>query len=147
MTAATADIDRWRAAVARYSRLRWVGMILFGLAAVVAGWHLALVVTAGMSGWKLLPCLLGLGLSLGAFGAADDTALFAMQQLQRAGQLDDARELDAERARRPDRLGRVHDSPKAALVLPLVALSIVAFLGARAANWEPPAGEAVEALP
>lgn len=150
MSTLEADLARWRAAANRFRGLRWVGVVLFACALVVFGWHVVLVATAQLPWWKVIPCLLGLGLSLGSFGAADDSAIHALSVLDRAGALDDpgaAAELAAERAARPARVESAHHSPKAALILPLVAGGIVLLLGLRAAAWVPPVGDAVEALP
>lgn len=150
MSTLEADLARWQGAARRFRGLRWVGVALFGVGLAVLGWHLLLVATAGMPWWKAIPCLLGLGLSLGAFGAADDSAVHALAALDRAGALDDpagAAELAGEKARRPARVDAAHDSPKAAMILPLVAAAILALLGVRAAHWSPAAADPVEAHP
>lgn len=141
------DAIRWMGEVRRHAALRWVGIGLFGIALAVAGWHVWLVATAGMPWTKVIPCVLGLGLSLGAFGANDDTALAAMVNLERVPGGPEFPDLVEERRRRPARMAHVHSSPRTGLVLPVVAGVIVALLAARAAHWSPPAADQVEALP
>lgn len=141
------DSIRWAGEVRRHGALRWGGIGLFGLALGVTAWHCWLVATAGMPWTKVIPCLLGLGLSLGAFGANDDTALAAMASLESVPGAPAYPDLVEERRRRPGRMAHVHSSPRTGMILPLVAGVIVALLAARAAHWAPPAGDQVEALP
>lgn len=112
----------WKALADRYSRLRWVGMGLFLVG--VASFALAAAgVAAGHPARTLLVALFGTGLALGAFGAANDTALHAMLQLQRAAALPErhAAELRHEGNVRGPRLRTLHPSPKAAAILPAVS--------------------------
>ncbi|MFN7144957.1 MAG: hypothetical protein ACK4YP_14365 [Myxococcota bacterium] len=113
----------------RYTRLRWVGIALFCVAApnLVAG---IAAVAAGRAGFGLVPvCLLALGLSLGAFGTNDDAALHAFSELDRRSALPGRfrAEWDGERKRRPARSSGLHDHPKASLVMPLAALAALAL--------------------
>lgn len=117
-----------------HSRLRWSGVALF-LAALPGVGLLILHVIQGTSPPShLLACMLALGVSLGAFGTNNDTAVHAMRELAEIGALPGAfqDELAEERRLRRKELVDVHASVKAALVFPLLALSAVAWLYHRA---------------
>lgn len=144
-----AERAQWEARLGRHAALRWVGIGLFVVGVGVLGWHIALLVSAGLPWARAVPCLLGMGLSLGAFGANDDSVLVAMDRLDRLGALP-ARfraELSRERAARPKRIATAHLSPKAAVVLPLCALGLLGWLSVRAYTWLPPSGAAPSAQP
>ena len=126
------------AAVATYTRLRWVGVALFGAALLVTAAHVGLV-AGGMPWTRMIPCILALGLSLSSFGTADDTALHTLRQLATAGPVPAqyAAELEQEQRRRPERMAAVHASPRASWILPLVALAVILLLGWRAwVTWQ-----------
>jgi len=113
-----------------HSRLRWLGVAFFFVAALVLAGGVGAIVT-GQAGLKILPwCLLALGTSLGSFGTNDDTALALLAELGRRGKLPDAHraELAAELKVRGARLGTLHDHPKASLILPSIA--VLALCGA-----------------
>jgi hypothetical protein len=113
-----------------FARVRWVGVVLFGLALPV----LPLVVWAAAQGqlrWILvLPSIGCLGLSLGAFGTANDTSLHAARAASALGPLppEVASELAHEEAVRPARLRAIHASPKASFVIPVVALGLILWM-------------------
>jgi hypothetical protein len=116
---------------ARHARLRWLGVALFFVAAAVLLLDLSAIVT-GRAPLRLLPWgLLGLGMSLGTFGANDDTTLHALTELSRTHQLPAryAREWGQEKAARPERLAGLHASTTAGVILPLVA-AIAIFVAA-----------------
>ena len=79
----------------------------------------------------ILPAIGCLGLSLGAFGTANDTALHAARSAAALGALPAAaaRELTHETTVRPARLLAVHSSPKAAFFILLAAMSLMGFTG------------------
>lgn len=126
-----------QALLARYSRyaaLRWVGVVFFCCAVPIPVWALATAILRedGRWGWVLLSmgCL---GLSLGSFGTANDSALYALREAGRLGALPPgpAAELAHERAVRPARLAVVHDSPVASWLIPLFALAIIGWTTSR----------------
>ncbi|GDX80099.1 hypothetical protein LBMAG42_19100 [Deltaproteobacteria bacterium] len=126
---AEALVSRYRL----YARLRWVGVGLFCCALPIP----LLVVAAatmfdGRWGW-LFPAMGTLGLSLGAFGTANDTALWSLRQAARLGALptDAASELRHELSARPERLEALHDSPKASWLIPIFAASLIGWMGMR----------------
>ena len=71
---------------------------------------------------------------LSAFGTNNDTAVHAMRELARLRALPTPfrAELARERERRPTGLADVHASPKAAFLLPVVAIGVVCFVYYRA---------------
>lgn len=113
-----------------FRRLRWVGVVLFVIALPIPVLTLA---NAALHGgrwlWVLasVPCL---GLSLTAFGTANDTAIHALRELARRGAVPPGgvEELKTERARRPARLEELHASPKASVILPFVAAAVVGWM-------------------
>jgi hypothetical protein len=118
------------ARVTFHTRLRWLGVAFFFVAAVLLAGGVGAIAT-GQVGLKILPwCLLALGTSLGSFGTNDDTALALLAELGRRGQLPDAyrAEFAAEHKVRGPRISTLHDHPKAALILPTVA--VLAICGA-----------------
>ena len=149
MSGAADDVARWSSALRRHAALRWLGVGMFGAALGVLGWHLVLLVGASLPFGKVLPCVLALGLSLGTFGANDDSAIVAMDRLDRLGALPApfVAELSHERTARPRRLDSAHFSPKAALILPLLVVALLGFLTHRASTWLPPLADHAEALP
>jgi hypothetical protein len=128
-----AEAERWRGAVTRHRALRVVAMGLFGVAAVVLLAHLPLVAEGRLVWYRVIPCLIGLGLSLGAFGANDESVLHSLVVLDRGSALPDAwrAELADEQRRRPGRATSCHLSPRAGLVLPVVAVLAIAGLAWR----------------
>lgn len=120
--------------VALHAKLRWVGIVLFTIA-VPAAIVVIIRVMLGLSPpGHLVVCLAGLLSSLSAFGTNNDTAVHAMRELDRLRALPEAfrAELRDEQARRPKVLAEIHSSPKAALVVPLVAVLVVSWLYHRA---------------
>ncbi len=117
----------------RHARLRWLGVALFGVALLVLATHVGAVVTARAPLKLVLLSVFGLGVSLGTFGANDDTALHALAELARRGRVPARHqaEWDRERAARPARLLGLHASPRASLVLPVIASVAVAYAAIR----------------
>ncbi len=116
-----------------YGRLRWVGVALFCCALPIP----PLVIAAaslyeGRWGW-LFPAMGTLGLSLGAFGTANDTAIWSLREAAKLGPLPAKAEAELrhELAERPARLDAVHDSPKASWLIPLFAASLIGWMGLR----------------
>jgi hypothetical protein len=122
---------------ALFSRLRWVGVLFFLCGAAV----LAMSIWAVAQGAPARQILLGvfsMGLSLGSFGAANDTAVHALREGAKAGAAlsgAEAAELRVESERRPARLGTLHASPKAAFILPLVVIGAWAWWGWGLSQW------------
>ena len=123
-------VERLAAVAARYAALRWLGMGLFMASA--ATFLLALTAAAlGRAEWlHALPGIFAMGMSLGAFGTANDTAVHAMAELARRGALPERHrgELATEQSRRPGRLESVHASPRAALVFPVLAAVVMVWV-------------------
>jgi hypothetical protein len=110
-----------------YSRLRWLGIATFCLGLGLLACSIAAVM--GGAPLKLLPFSIAtMGLSLGSFGAANDTAVHALREWGRQAPLSGAAsaELRTEGERRAERLAKVHASPKAAFILPLVVVALIA---------------------
>lgn len=131
-----AEAATWVAAVRRHRALRVVGMLLFIVAAALFFAHVPLVLDGRMAWYRIIPCLIGPGLSLGAFGANDDSVLHALATLERAGRAPEAwrAELEKERQKRPARVAGAHASPKAGVILPLVATGVIVLLALRWAH-------------
>lgn len=111
-----------------FHRWRWLGITLFCLAIpfpVLALTHI--VVREGE--WKLLLFSIGsLALSLGSFGTANDTAVHALRELDNQNRpVPNPAELAIEQERRAERLGKIHDSPKAAFVMPALAGGLIGW--------------------
>lgn len=125
--------EQWAARADRHSRLRWVGVALFSIAAVVfVGGVAALAMDHATL--RILPwCLLAVGLALGSFGTNDDTTLHALAELARLGPVPPRHkaEWDKERKVRGARLSTVHTHPRASLVFPLLALAALLLAGWR----------------
>lgn len=79
--------------------------------------------------WKLIFLSVGtLGLSLGSFGAANDTAVHALRELSLLGaKVPDQAELSTESERRSKRLAKLHDSPKAAFIIPILVIALFVY--------------------
>jgi hypothetical protein len=123
-------VDELGARASRYAALRWLGMGLFVASALT---FLVALAAAGMgrAPWLgALPGIFAMGMSLGAFGTANDTAIHAMAELERRGNLPERhrREWATEQANRPGRSDAVHASPRAALVFPVLALVVMAWV-------------------
>ncbi len=113
-----------------FNRVRWVGIGLFVVALPVLPTTL-FAATQGAVGWLfVLPAIGCLGLSLGAFGTANDTALHAARAAAQVGTLpaDVAAELAHEERVRPARLLAIHHSPKASLLIPVIAAGLIAYM-------------------
>ena len=113
----------------RYSRLRWLGIVLFWVSVCSLSANVWAVVQGWITPGKLVFCMLCLGLSLGSFGTASDTALHAYRELHRAGTLPEAfaAEWTTERRLRRDRIAGLHANPKIALVMPLLAMAAIGW--------------------
>ncbi len=121
-----------------FSRLRWVGIASFALAAPLFVISVAALLV-GRGGWGLvLPGVAALGLSLGAFGSANDSAIYAARELGLRGAAPPAAaaEVAVEAARRPARLAKAHASPKTAFAVPVLVLLLHGYLWPRVlAAW------------
>ncbi|MDP2312550.1 MAG: hypothetical protein Q8P41_06560 [Pseudomonadota bacterium] len=130
--------ERWMARADRHTRIRWIGAAAFCVAAVVMAGGLSAIVT-GQAPLKLLPwCILAMGLSLGAFGTNDDTALHALAELSRQGAVPARHqaEWDHERKVRGARIQGLHTHPKTSFVLPILALAALSVAASRVgAAW------------
>lgn len=116
-----------------HGRLRWLGVAFFAVAAVLFVGGVGAVVT-GKSGGGIIPwCLLSMGVSLGTFGTNDDTTLHLLTELARKEALPTRHrgEFDAERKVRGARLSTLHDHPKAAFIMPAVAILAIAYAAFR----------------
>lgn len=125
-----------RAQYALFRRLRWLGVVLFLCAIPVpVGVILAAALHEGRWAW-LIPTIGCFGLSLGTFGTANDTAIFALRELAKREPLAPAAEaeLRQEVAKRPERLLEVHSSPKAAFIFPLLAIALIGWMAMRIAG-------------
>lgn len=118
----------------RHAALRWIGVGLFVAALPGACVLLANIVSGQTPAGRVMNVVLALGVSLGAFGTNNDTAVHAMRELdaRRALPAAWAPELAGERARRAAALAEVHDSPRAGLAFPWLAAAAVAWLYHRA---------------
>ncbi|MBM4368210.1 MAG: hypothetical protein FJ102_18505 [Deltaproteobacteria bacterium] len=116
-----------------FSSLRWVGIALFVVAIPLFALGLAALLAGRAGIGTALPGVAALGLSLGAFGTANDTALAAARNLARAGQAPAvaAAELDTEARKRAARLATLHASPKAAVIIPILVVALQAYLWPR----------------
>ncbi len=133
----TADDTRVLLARAeRHAAVRWVGIAAFGGALGVLGLSLAAALDGGE--WLTVgAAVFATGLALGAFGANNDTAIDAMRRAADAGvTLPPARaaELAHERAVRPERLLALHSLPRLSLILPVVSVSVMAWVAWSAAG-------------
>jgi hypothetical protein len=68
----------------RHAALRWIGVALFIAALPGVAVLLLHVVTGKSPVGHVMNCVLALGLSLGAFGTNNDTAVHAMRELARS---------------------------------------------------------------
>ena len=119
-----------------FAWLRWVGVGLFVAALPLPPLAVYAALTGHLSPWGILPSIGCLGLSLGAFGTANDTSLHAARAAAAEGEVPAAvaAELAHERKVRPARLQALHASPKAAVVIPLVAIGLIVFVANRLAG-------------
>lgn len=122
----------WERLADRHARLRWVGVGLFVAALCLLPARAVLVyrgVLAPLPG--ILPNFAALGISLGAFGVANDTVLFALRQLDALGGVParHAAELAHERTVRPRHLEGALSEPMIAVALPSIAFGLVCWLG------------------
>ena len=121
----------WIRLADRYTRLRWVGITLYVVALCVFPLRLVLVYRGVLHPLPgVFPNIAALGISLGAFGSANDTALFALRQLDGVGKVPvrHTAELAQERARRADRLESTLNTPNVAFILPVVAALLTGWL-------------------
>lgn len=133
----TSDDASLLARARTHAALRWAGIAT----ALVAVPTLLVTLWAAISGvgvWKLVAVgVFACGLSLGAFGANNDTCLHAAHILDERGvslPAELAAELAHERRVRPERLLALHGTPTVGFVLPVVADLLVLFLAWRAAS-------------
>ncbi len=112
-----------------FARLRWVGVACF-IAAIPIPALVIVSIINGLVPWTwIFPAIGCLGLSLGAFGTANDTALHALRSVGREGlSAAAAAELTQEEKVRPARLSQVHHSPKASFAIPLLAMMLIAYV-------------------
>lgn len=116
---------------ALYTRLRWLGIACFVVAAGLLGVRVWLVAQGSLPPLRgVLPSIAGLGFSLGSFGTANDTALHAIRRLEGLAPLRPAwaAELAHERAVRRARLDTLHAAPRVALGLPVATVLLLAWL-------------------
>lgn len=111
----------------RHARLRWLGVGFFLVSVPLLAFSIYLFAGGLVPGRRVLVSVFCLGMSLGSFGTNNDTALWAMAELQRRGKLVEpfVAELRHEAAVRADRLREAHASQKAGFVLPLLATSAI----------------------
>lgn len=124
----SAELERH---AALYTRLRWLGIAFFVVAAVLLVVRVWLVAQGALPPLRgILPSIAGLGFSLGSFGTANDTALSALRRLEGLGALRPAwaAELAHERAVRRARLDALHAAPRVALGLPVATALLLAWL-------------------
>ena len=114
-----------------HAKLRWVGapLLLSGVGllgkAVYDAFFLGPI-------WLAAVAALGAGLSLASFGANHDTAMGLAYQGREAGlPLDLRDELDAELERDRDGVLALRPTPTIAKVIPVVAVCIQVFVGAK----------------
>ena len=122
--------EDWSSRARFHRSFRYVGMALFCSAVVVELAVGAAVVTGGLPARNLMLGVFALGVSLGSFGTANDTALHAMVQIP-SPPAELASELATERERRPGRLDVLHASPRMAFALPVVASLTLGLLVSR----------------
>ena len=115
----------------RLARLRALGGLLFCLALGLFGVGIFAILSGSLPAGRIMPCILALGLSLASFGTADDSLLATLKGLRRAGALPArwAQEWQAEVGRRPRRLKEIHASPRAVLLIPLLASLALVLVG------------------
>jgi len=118
----------------RHARLRWFGVVLLWLALPGVALFASRIALGTAPLGQAFLCFGGVMAPLSAFGTNNDTAVFAMRELARRRALPPAfqAELARERQVRAERLADAHASPKAAIVLPMVAIAVVSFLYYRA---------------
>ena len=130
MAATDATVQR----VQRHAHLRWIGapLLLSGLGLLC---YALFGVFVGGSGMTLGLSALGTGMALASFGANHDTAMALAFQLQGSGDLSlptgirDELEEELERSR--DAVIGLRASPRVAMVLPLVAVLVQAWVAFR----------------
>ncbi len=108
----------------RHARLRWIGAPLLVTGLGLAGWALYSTM-AGGSWWNVGIGMLGAGLALATFGANHDTAMALAFRARDEDLGEPLRgELEEELERDRDEVIGLKPSPRVALVMPVVALSI-----------------------
>jgi hypothetical protein len=130
-------MEREAARAVLHARARWIGVACF-LVAVLELVALVVAAARGLSPWSRVPLgLFATGISLGTFGANNDTALvYASRVVAGGGAVAEplAAELAHEARVRPGHVAGLHASPKAAWILPLVAVTVLAWTGWRLAG-------------
>lgn len=117
--------------LSRWAGLRVLGGGLFFMAVGLFSLGLFTIFSGQLPLGRVMPCMLTMGLSLASFGTADDTLLATLKALRRQGPLAPnwAEEWQKEAIRRPRRLKEVHASPRAAMVIPLLAILAQGWVG------------------
>ena len=129
-------MEREAARAMLHARARWIGVACF-LVAVVELAALLIAAARGLSPWSRVPLgLFAAGISLGTFGANNDTALVYASREASAGRevpVGLGAELAHEGRVRPGHVVGLHASPKAAWILPIVAVTVLSWTGWRLA--------------
>jgi hypothetical protein len=123
-------VTDWAARADRHTALRWVGIGLFCVATVALALNTGAALTGKAPFGRIFLSIFAMGVSLGSFGANNDTAIHALARLNDEGRVPErhAAEWKHEVAVRSDRLSSVHASPKVAMILPIVALVAVVLM-------------------
>jgi hypothetical protein len=111
----------------RHTRLRWVGIGLFWVSLLLFLAAAGTVATGHMPPMRMLVGVMCMGLSLGSFGTANDTALWALRELGDGVPAEFQAEWQEELRLRRARLPSLHGSPKMAGLLPLLTLAAQGF--------------------
>lgn len=129
-------MEREAARAMLHARARWIGVACFLVAVVELG-ALLFAAARGLSPWSRVPLgLFAAGISLGTFGANNDTALVLASRVEAGGgSVAEALrgELVHEGRVRPGHVVGLHASPKAAWILPIVAVTVLSWTGWRLA--------------
>lgn len=127
--AASGGAGSWERRARLHGTARWIGIALFCVGAVVLVMNIGAVATGRAPGARILLSIFGLGMSLGAFGANNDTTIHALARLQAEGAVPAAftAEWKRERSLRSARIPGTHASPRMAFALPVVAAMVVGW--------------------
>jgi hypothetical protein len=119
----------------RHARLRWVGAPLLVSGVVLAGWAIHTSIGGGTL-WNVGLGMLGAGLSLASFGANHDAAMAYALRSRDSGLSEKLRtELEEELERDRDEILDLKPAPKVGLVMPVIAVSLQAWLCTRLLEW------------
>lgn len=129
---AESEAARSVAVARRHATWRWSGAVLLPSGLLLLGGAL-LQSLAGGSGWNIALGLFSSGLGLASFGANHDTAMAHTLRARGSRDLPAGllKELDEELARAKGGDPALRPSPKVALVLPLVAAGVQAWVAVR----------------